>query len=87
MRYTSTWTPTPGPSNIISPVSPASIERIPKTGDLILVWNNHQGIDDARRGKRTPFSVAISRDEGKTWEKIRTLEDDPKMSRWFHAPY
>ena len=66
-----------GPSNIISPCSPASIERIPQTGDLLLVWNNHQNVDDAHRGKRTPFNAAISRNEGKTWEKIKTLEDDP----------
>ena len=66
-----------GPSNIIGPCSPASIERIPKTGDLLLVWNNHENVDEAHRGKRTPFNVAISRDEGKTWEKIKTIEDDP----------
>jgi len=65
------------PSDLISPCSPASIERIPKTGDLLVVWNNHEGIDAARRGKRTPFNVAISRDEGQTWEKVKTLEDDP----------
>ena len=71
-----TWTPL-GPSKIISPVSPASIERIPKTGDLILVWNNHEDIDDARRGKRTPLCVAVSSDEGETWQKVKTLEDNP----------
>ncbi len=65
------------PSNIISPCSPASIERIPTTGDLLLVWNNHENVDAAHRGKRTPFNVAISRDEGRTWENIKTLEDDP----------
>ncbi|NQT16045.1 MAG: exo-alpha-sialidase [Planctomycetes bacterium] len=65
------------PSSIISPCSPASIERIPKTGHLLLVWNNHQDVDDAHRGKRTPYNVALSRDEGRTWEKIKTLEDDP----------
>ena len=71
-----TWTPAM-PSDIIGPCSPASIERIPKTGDLLLVWNDHKNVDAAHRGKRTPFNAAISRDEGKTWEKIRTLEDDP----------
>ena len=34
--------------------------------------------DPAIAGKRTPFNTAISRDEGKTWEHIRTLEDDPE---------
>ncbi len=79
-----TWS-APGPSNIISPRSPASIKRIPKTGDLILVWNNHQGLDEARRRGRTPLTVALSRDEGKTWEKIKNLEDDPKGSYCYTA--
>ena len=71
-----TWT-APVASNIISPVSPASIKRIPQTGDLLLVWNDHSSIPVALKGKRTPLSVAISRDEGKTWEKTKTLYDDP----------
>jgi len=64
-------------SNIISPVSPATIERIPETGDLLLAWNNHDQVDDQHKGKRTPFTVAISKDDGKTWSSIKTLEDDP----------
>lgn len=71
-----TWSPAE-PSDLKSPVSPASVKRIPKTGDLLLVWNDHRAIDAARRGKRTPLTVALSRDEGKTWEKVKTLEDDP----------
>jgi len=72
-----TWSPAQ-PSNIVSPCSPASIERIPVTGDLLLVWNDHAKVDAAHRGKRTPFNAAISRDEGKTWENVKTLEDDPE---------
>lgn len=64
-------------SNIISPVSPATIERIPGTGDLVMIWNNHENVDAAHKGKRTPYHVAISRDEGKTWGHTKTLEDDP----------
>ncbi|WP_276346847.1 sialidase family protein [Daejeonella sp. JGW-45] len=65
------------PSNIKSPVSPASIERIPTTGDLLLVWNNNGGDDPAIKGKRTPLTVAISRDEGKTWQNVKNVESDP----------
>jgi len=68
-------------SSIISPVSPASIERIPKTGDLLLVWNNHANIAEMYQGKRTPFNVAVSRDEGKTWGNIKTLYDD--VNGWY----
>jgi len=65
------------PSNIISPVSPASIERIPATGDLLLVWNNHRDITPELRGKRTPLSIAVSKDEGKSWQQIQNLEVNP----------
>jgi hypothetical protein len=34
-----TWSPMVA-SNIHSPLSPASIARIPSTGDSLLVWNN-----------------------------------------------
>jgi hypothetical protein len=70
-----TWTEF-APSSIISPCSPASIERIPSTGDLLLVWNNHDKIDPARSGMRTPFNAAISKDDGKTWQDIKTLANE-----------
>jgi Neuraminidase (sialidase) len=70
------WSPVQH-SNIKSPLSPASIARIPSTGDLLLVWNNNDGEDPAIKGQRTPFSVAVSEDEGKTWEKIKNIETDP----------
>jgi Neuraminidase (sialidase) len=70
------WSPVER-SNIKSPVSPASVKRIPSTGDLLLVWNNNGGENPAIKGKRTPLTVAISKDEGKIWEKIKNVEDDP----------
>ncbi len=60
------------PSIIKSPCSPASIARIPSTGDLLMVWNNN-GKDQ----KRTPFNMAISKDEGRNWDNIKTIENDP----------
>ena len=71
-----TWSPVE-PSDLKSPLSPASIKRIPKTGDFLLVWNDHSQIDDNLKGKRTPLSVAYSGDEGKTWAPSKTLDDDP----------
>ncbi len=71
-----TWS-TFEPMGIASPNSPATIERIPTTGDLLLAWNNHKHLPLAERKNRTPFTVAISRDEGATWEKTKNLADDP----------
>ena len=67
-------------SNIISPLAPASIKRIPKTGDLILVWNNHKDIPEKLRGKRTPLDVAVSRDDGQTWENVKRVDHDPNSA-------
>lgn len=64
-------------SNIASPLSPATIEKIPETDDWLLVWNNNDGENPLLKGKRTPLTVAISKDEGKTWEKIKDIQDDP----------
>jgi predicted neuraminidase len=65
------------PSTIPSPRSPASIKRIPSTGDLLLAWNNNPDVRTKTHGNRTPFNVAISRDEGATWTNVKTLESDP----------
>lgn len=66
------------PSTIKSPLSPASIVKIPASNDWVLVWNNNDGSDASRKNKRTPLNIAISKDEGKTWQNIKTLEGDPE---------
>lgn len=70
-----TWSPAE-PSDLHSPRSPASIERLPG-GDLLAVWNDHRDPASKHRN-RTPLSAAISRDDGRTWEKSRTIEADPQ---------
>lgn len=62
------------PWNFSSPVSPASIKRIPSTGDLLLVWN-------PGTGRRTPLNVALSSDDGATWTHAAAIETDPEG--WF----
>ncbi len=61
-----TWS-TPEKTELVSPVSPPSIKRVPSTGDLLLIWNDQSHIDPALKSKRTPLTAAISADEGKTW--------------------
>lgn len=81
-----TWTE-PRPSPLVSPLSPASIKRLP-TGDLLAIWNDHAARPDMTtrgpawaHGARTPLAAAISRDEGATWSPPWLLEDDP--DGWF----
>lgn len=69
-------------STIHSPVSPASMVRIPASGDLLMVWNNNKMVEKAwHGGKRTPLTMAISKDEGKTWINTKDIETDP--DGWF----
>ncbi|MDM8006752.1 MAG: sialidase family protein [Phycisphaerae bacterium] len=67
----------PVPGKLASPLSPATIERNPWTGDLVCVWNDHSGRHVFPAGKRTPLCLAVSRDEGKTWQPSRVIEGDP----------
>ncbi|MDB5295515.1 MAG: Sialidase [Phycisphaerales bacterium] len=72
-----TWTPAE-PTDLASPLSPASVARIPKTGDLLMAWNDHSGASGpAPKGKRTPLTVAVSKDDGKTWPTRKTVYADP----------
>jgi Neuraminidase (sialidase) len=79
-----TWSldvPMPG---IRAALAAPAIKRIPKTGDLLMVWDDHSMVTSTTHpyyGKRTPFTVGISRDEGKTWEKVKNIEDD--VEGWY----
>ncbi len=64
-------------SNIRSPVSPASMARIPGTKDIILVWNDNDESNLVSGNQRTPLNMAISKDDGETWIKKKTIEDNP----------
>ncbi|MCA9114839.1 MAG: exo-alpha-sialidase [Planctomycetaceae bacterium] len=61
-------------NGIQSPEAPATLRRIPATGDLLLVWNNNYAKGAGHGGLRTPLAAAVSRDDGKTWGPARTLE-------------
>lgn len=58
-----------------APEAPSTLRRIPSTGDLMLIWNDTLADGEGHGGKRTPLTVAISKDEGKTWEHKKNLED------------
>ena len=46
-------------------------------GSQILVYNNFETISGTPKGLRTPLSLAVSEDDGKTWKEIVVLEDSP----------
>jgi sialidase-1 len=70
-----TWS-APVPSSIPSPRSPASIERIPGRDELMMVWNDVSSRTGEARTWRTPLTVALSEDDGVSWGRSRTLENN-----------
>ncbi len=66
-----TWSE-PVSTQLKGTAAPVSISRIPTTKDLLAIWNHNT--DPA---KRNPLTAAISKDEGKTWESFRNIEDNP----------
>lgn len=67
-----TWTK-PEPTSLVAPRSPVSVKRIPSTGDLVTVWNESTE-------KRWPLNVAISKDDGQTWGRSKTLDVTPGVT-------
>jgi hypothetical protein len=74
------WSP-PEPTSMMSPVSPASIKRLPGSDALLAIYNDHAGRFPFPKGKRTPLVAAISSDNGETWPSAKIIEDDP--DGWF----
>ena len=58
-----TWT-APEPTELKSPNGPTSIERLPGSGDLLALFNDHSGTFPFTPKRRTPFVAAISSDGG-----------------------
>ena len=70
----------PSQLSVQCPEAPATIRTIPSTGDLLLIWNNVFDKTKGHGGERTPLTVAISRDGGSTWGKVRNIETDADHS-------
>jgi sialidase-1 len=75
-----TWSPAE-PSALESPESCPFLTRIPATGDLLAVWNHSRyEPDHPQYGIRRPLSLAISRDDARTWSKSVALETDERYT-------
>ena len=57
-----------------------TVTRIPSTGDLLFIWISEKSVDkvNPKIQRRCALTSAISRDEGQTFEHIRTIVRDPE---------
>jgi len=61
-----TWS-TPSSMEVVSPVAPAHISRLPNSNDLLLLWTSNYDARARLSGKRHTIMSCISRDGGASW--------------------
>ena len=64
----------PVATELACPPSPCTIKRIPKTGDLLVIWNQVSRWESMQGLFRHRLSCAVSSDEGESWHHHRNLE-------------
>ena len=62
------------PTELAASGSPAAVETVPGTGDLLCVWNQASAEEISHGFGRMRMSCAISKDDGKTWECFSNLD-------------
>ncbi|MFN0171385.1 MAG: sialidase family protein [Bryobacteraceae bacterium] len=75
-----TWT-TPQPAPVAASYAPPLLVRIPKSSDLILIWNQSSAEEIPVGLSRHRLSTAISKDGGATWMHFRSLESLDERTR------
>jgi sialidase-1 len=69
----------PWSSGLTAPESATCLRRIPGTDLLVLFWNGIGFYEPKHHhyGPRTPLSLAVSADDGRTWRRLGDIEDAP----------
>jgi len=65
-----------GPMGLKAPCSPSAIKRLPASGNLLCIFNNHESPPAYWAVARAPLTAAVSEDEGETWKVVDDLEPD-----------
>jgi sialidase-1 len=76
-----TWTD-PRSLELISPLAPANLTRIPGTNKLLMVWTPNYEFAKGLMGRRNTIAVCVSDDGGRSWPVARRkiLIHDPGKS-------
>lgn len=62
------------PTPLIGPPAPCSLTPIPRTDDLLAIWNQVSAFEEMEGLYRHRLSTAVSSDGGMTWKHFRNLE-------------
>ena len=64
------------PMGLKAPCSPGMVKRLPASGHLMCIFNNHEVPPEYWAVSRAPLTVALSTDEAETWKVVGDLEPD-----------
>lgn len=73
---------TPRSMEVISPVAPAHLSRLPGSDDLLLLWTSDYDAKARLSGRRNTIMACVSRDGGESWphDRRKVLIHDPERS-------
>ena len=69
-----TWYESVPVESLVCPPTPCCLRVIPKSSDLLIIWNQVSHFESMKGYYRHRLSCAVSRDEGKTWGNFKNLE-------------
>ena len=72
--WSQTWS-----TGLTAPESGTCLRRIGSSAALLLIWNGCEFYEPNHHhfGQRNPLSLALSRDDGRTWRRLGDIESDP----------
>jgi hypothetical protein len=73
---------TPRSMEVVSPVAPAHLSRLPGSDDLLLLWTSDYDANAPLSGRRNTIMACVSRDGGESWphDRRKVLIHDPEHS-------
>lgn len=73
---------TPRSMEVVSPVAPAHLSRLPGSEDLLLLWTSDYDAKAPLSGRRNTIMACISHDGGESWphDRRKVLIHDPERS-------
>lgn len=70
---------------VISPIAPGLVRRIPGHSEMVLLWNWHFSLDEPMFGHRIRLSIGVSRDGGNSWPvRLRHILEEGEE---YHCAY
>ena len=72
-------------SEIVAPTSPQTLFRLPRSGDIAMIYNNNPKGAEAKWSERRPLAFAVSKDEGRSFRFRKVIEEAEGRCWAYHS--